>query len=244
MYVHPFAEEMNKSRRMAALQSRALASAGYTVLQIDLYGCGDSSGDFGDATWADWVNDVVLAAGWLQVRYNAPLWIWGLRAGCLLATCAAARVEGKCSFLFWQPTAAGNHQLQQLLRLKAAADLQGGDAKGSMAAMRAALNAGRMLDVAGYSLRPELASGLDHATLDLPPQVGRIVWLEVSTREGAQPLPASTLRIESWRESGRSVNAAVVPGPAFWQTQEIEDAPALIDETVSALAALQEAQPA
>ena len=45
VYVHPFAEEMNKARRMAALQARAMAAAGYAVLQIDLYGCGDSAGD-------------------------------------------------------------------------------------------------------------------------------------------------------------------------------------------------------
>jgi alpha-beta hydrolase superfamily lysophospholipase len=38
VYVHPFAEEMNKSRRMAALQAKALAAAGYAVLQIDLHG--------------------------------------------------------------------------------------------------------------------------------------------------------------------------------------------------------------
>ena len=43
VYVHPFTEEMNKSRRMAALQSRALAGAGFSVLQIDLAGCGDLS---------------------------------------------------------------------------------------------------------------------------------------------------------------------------------------------------------
>ena len=66
LYIHPFAEEMNKSRRMAALQSRALAQAGYAVLQIDLLGCGDSSGDFGDATWQSWVSDVVLGCQWLR----------------------------------------------------------------------------------------------------------------------------------------------------------------------------------
>ena len=66
VYVHPFAEEMNKSRRMAALQARALADAGWAVLQIDLAGCGDSSGDFGDADWATWVADVRTAATWLR----------------------------------------------------------------------------------------------------------------------------------------------------------------------------------
>jgi alpha/beta superfamily hydrolase len=42
------AEELNKSRHVAAAQARAFAAAGYSVLQIDLYGCGDSSGDFGE----------------------------------------------------------------------------------------------------------------------------------------------------------------------------------------------------
>lgn len=43
VYIHPFAEEMNKSRRMAALQARALTLAGFAVLQLDLIGCGDEA---------------------------------------------------------------------------------------------------------------------------------------------------------------------------------------------------------
>src|SRR6476646_41057 len=89
VHVHAFAEEMNKARRMAALQARAFANAGYAVLQCDLLGCGDSSGDFGDATWDAWVDDVLLACRWLTERTRAPLWLWGLRAGCLLAGEAA-----------------------------------------------------------------------------------------------------------------------------------------------------------
>ena len=34
VYVHPFAEELNKSRRMAALQARAMAAAGYAVVSL------------------------------------------------------------------------------------------------------------------------------------------------------------------------------------------------------------------
>ena len=83
LYLHPFAEEMNKSRRMAALACRALAEAGHAVLQIDLRGCGDSSADFGDASWGDWQDDVRLGLAWLDAHTpaDAPLWLWGLRAG-------------------------------------------------------------------------------------------------------------------------------------------------------------------
>jgi len=76
---------MNKARRMAALQSRRLAAAGYSVLQIDLFGCGDSSGDFADARWEIWKQDLRLALGWLKPRVAGPLGLWGLRLGATLA---------------------------------------------------------------------------------------------------------------------------------------------------------------
>ena len=144
LYVHPFAEEMNKSRRMAALQSRALAARGFAVLQIDLLGCGDSSGDFVDATWTAWTDDVVDAAAWLRRRCGGPLWLWGLRAGCLLAADAARRIDSEINFLFWQPATSGKLRLQQFLRLKAASDMIDGEAKGAMQALRAELADGRM----------------------------------------------------------------------------------------------------
>src|SRR5437763_12894742 len=85
LYVHPFAEEMNRSRRMAALQARALSALGYGVLQIDLYGCGDSSGDFGDARWGLRKQDLAAGAAWLHQRLYQPITLWGLRLGALLA---------------------------------------------------------------------------------------------------------------------------------------------------------------
>ena len=237
LYVHPWAEEMNKARRMAALQARALAAAGHAVLQIDLHGCGDSSGDWADATWAGWQDDLLLGAQWLQQRHGAPLWLWGLRAGALLSTQVAARLGAPCNFLFWQPVGSGKQFLQQFLRLKATADLQQGDARAILEGARADLAAGRCVEVAGYSLPPALAQGLETATLELPSETRQVVWLETSMREPATLLPASSSRIDTWRAAGHRVHAQAVPGPAFWQTQEIEDAPALLTATTAALQA-------
>jgi len=237
LYVHPFAEEMNKSRRMAALQSRALAEAGYAVLLIDLLGCGDSSGDFGDASWSAWVADVVLAFEWLRARYQAPAWLWGLRAGCLLAAAAAPQLASKANLLFWQPATAGKSLLQQFLRLKLAGDLQSGQSTAVMASMREQLATGAAVEIAGYSLPPALAQGLEQARLQPVAQAGRVEWLEVSSRAGAGLLPASAPVVAAWQEAGAALRTQVVGGPAFWQTTEIEDAPALIAATLSALQA-------
>jgi exosortase A-associated hydrolase 2 len=246
LYIHPFAEEMNKSRRMAALQSRALAAAGYAVLQIDLLGCGDSSGDFGDASWDAWVNDVLHAARWLRERHpGAPLWLWGLRAGALLASQAAAHLQpGDRRLLLWQPMVSGKAALQQFLRLKAAAEMQQqGDGAQALQALRTALAAGQAVQVAGYTVSAALAHGLEQATLGLPADPGeeaapaQVAWLEVCSRgDAAALLPASAGRADAWRAAGHRVDTRVVAGPAFWQTQEIEDAPALVEATLAVLA--------
>lgn len=85
IYVHPFGDEMNKSRRMVALQAKAFAAMGFGVLQIDLFGCGDSAGEFGNAHWDIWKQDLGIARSWLENRITAPVSLWGLRLGILLA---------------------------------------------------------------------------------------------------------------------------------------------------------------
>ncbi len=253
LHLHPFAEEMNKSRRMAAQQARALADAGYAVLQFDLLGCGDSAGDFGDATWAAWQADVAWALKHLRHRAAAapgasatqpPLWLWGHRVGALLAAQAAdsiAQAGGTAHLLLWQPTGQGKTALQQFLRLKAAAELLDGGGKGVTDALKRELAEGHPVEVAGYRIHPELARGLEAATLAPPPAQGaRLVWLEVAAApaDGSEPalMPASRMAIEQWRSAGWQVDAAAVPGPAFWQTTEIEDAPALLARSAQALA--------
>ena len=235
LYVHPFAEEMNKSRRMVAMQSRALAAAGYSVLQMDLFGCGDSSGALGDANWADWLTDLRQAASWLQHQCCAPFWWWGLRSGCLLTVAAAKTTNAPAQFVFWQPTPSGKTVLQQFLRLKVAADLQSGQSKQIMEALRGQLAAGQSVEVAGYELSASVAQGLEAATLAPPAGARRLEWLELSTREEPTLMPASSIALTAWIQEDCAVRSQVVNGPAFWQTSEIEDAPKLIEATVSAL---------
>lgn len=235
VYIHPFAEEMNKSRRMAALQARALAAAGYAVLQIDLHGCGDSSGDFGDASWEGWIEDVKLACEWLQARSKAELWLWGLRTGCLLACEVASRIGQPSNLLLWQPVASGKQFLQQFMRLKIASEMLGGKSKGMMDRLREQLAQGESLEISGYLLSCELANGLERAELVLPEDVVRVEWLELSSQTGGTLSPLASARLENWHAAGRKVRGRVVCGPAFWQTSEIAECPALLDSSILAI---------
>lgn len=245
LYVHPFAEEMNKSRRMAALQCRMLAKAGFAVIQVDLSGCGDSAGDFADATWSGWIRDIVRAAEWLHARHaDVPFWLWGNRAGCLLTTAAASMLAPRfaINFLFWQPFQSGKVQLQQFLRLKVAGEMLKGSASGALAELRQRLKSGAPVDVAGYLLASDIATGLEAATLNPTPSGRRLVWLEVTASDEPSLLPASAAALASWEQAGYQVRSQAVRGPAFWQSTEIEVAPALLELTVNALADATECQ--
>lgn len=236
LYIHPFAEEMNKARRMAAMQSRALAIAGYDVLQLDLLGCGDSSGDFSDATWLAWRTDVLDGCRWLRHRSEAQLCLWGLRAGCLLAAEVSKELTETADLIFWQPVVSGKQHWQQFMRLKMAGDLASGQSKGIGEEIRRQLANGQCVEIAGYVISPELVEGLEKSELAPPLETGgRVAWLELSTREDAILAPISLKRIEQWQTAGGAVNSSLVLGPAFWQTTEISDAPELLTKTLAML---------
>lgn len=236
LYVHPFAEEMNKSRRMAARQARRLAAAGFCVLQMDLFGCGDSSGVFEDATWDLWQKDVLHACEHLRSHSQAPLTLWGLRAGCLLAAQAAAELSESVNFIFWQPVLSGKQHWQQFVRLKMASDLVSGNGKGLADEIRRTLAAGQPVDIAGYSIAPGLAQGMESIELLPPPgKRSEVAWIELSNRADATLSPIAQKRVQDWLAAGYRVHTAVAAGSAFWQTTEIEDAPELLLKTMDAL---------
>lgn len=238
MYAHPFAEELNKTRRMASLGARALAGEGWAVLLMDLAGCGDSDGDFGDASWNGWQDDLRAGARWLASNIGGVGWLWGTRAGALLAAVLARQLDPFPHLLLWQPVVSGKQHLAQFLRMRLARDSIGSKAESrGTEAMRAELIAGKPLEIAGYPLAPAVALGLDAAQLELAGYTGDVKWFEVGSGDPPELAPGSRASIARWKEGGAKVDALAVAGPGFWQTVEITECPALVEATVRALQA-------
>ena len=226
LHVAPFAEEMNRSRRMSALTSRALARDGWTVLQMDLYGCGDSEGDFEAADWPTWRADVVQAAQWLRSGHGNALTLWGVRAGCLLTCDAAASLDNAPTLLMWQPVVSGARHLQQLRRIEAAADALRGSSTSRPDARIDHRQA--TIEVAGYRLSPSLAAGLASATLRPPPRPASLGLIHIGA-----PDEFNEAQHAGWRDAGWRVKTARIPGQPFWRTQGTAEVPGLVDATVA-----------
>lgn len=239
LYVHPFAEELNRTRRMAALQSRALAAAGYGVLQIDLFGCGDSSGDFGEARLDLWLHDLARAHQWLRARIDGPLLLWGTRLGALLALHYGAGLSRPPdALLWWQPVSNGAAHLQQFRRVNSAARLLGGDGVQTRATV-----SHPACEVAGYQLAPALSDAI--GTLDAyrmrPPCP--LHWFEAALAgtpgaatdsQAVLGLPPGSEQLMShWRGQGATITVHPYAGRPFWSSTEIGECPALLAATAA-----------
>jgi exosortase A-associated hydrolase 2 len=235
LYVPPFGEEMNKSRRMAALQARDLAARGFGVLLLDLYGCGDSSGDFGEARWEIWKNDLAAGQQWLRERLGVPVSLWGLRLGALLALdFARGAADPVASLMLWQPVQSGATFLTQFLRLRIANDMLSDDKEkgGGTKALRDTLRAGQALEVAGYELAPALADAIE--SLDAAALVVAgcpVHWFEAVPADGRPISPAAAKVTAAWDAAGAAPQIHLVTCPPFWAAQEVTECAALVAAT-------------
>ena len=234
VYAPPWAEEMNRSRRIVALQAKSWAQAGFAVLLLDLGGSGDSEGEFADATWQDWVQDLHDAQIWLAAQLlkwsggaAVPQWLWGLRAGCLLAAELVRQGGQAAQLLFWQPVTSGSLHLTQYLRLQSASSLVQGKMANSPDVLKQSLKMGKPVEVGGYTIAPGLAAGMESAHLDdLPAHTTVQCWF-ASDSPSPTLAPVLDQQLARWRSAGVHAQAFAVNAPAFWQLQEVGDAPRL-----------------
>jgi exosortase A-associated hydrolase 2 len=239
LFAPPFAEEMNKSRRMMAEASIALAARGYASVLPDLYGSGDSAGEFVEADWATWVKDLTQVVNRCRDDGLDVSAVVAVRLGCALAAQALAEsgVSVKRS-VFWQPVTDGARFMTQFLRLRAAASMMSPEGAESIGQLKQQLQDRGRLEVAGYELSARLAADIEGVRLDaaLCPQLGTIHWLEVVRDAGSELPGAVHAAVQRAQESGHRVVADGVTGEPFWSSTEIVLNPALIERTVQALA--------
>ncbi|MBL4589442.1 MAG: hydrolase 2, exosortase A system-associated [Alphaproteobacteria bacterium] len=233
IFVPPFAEEMNKSRRMMALLGHSLASKGVQMVILDLFGTGDSEGDFECADWATWLDNLQQLTDQLKEQKVQRIHLIGLRMGCLLIHDFMQRhSSGIGKVVFWKPVLSGKQMINQFLRLRIASSMMDGD-KETAQSLRDELLKQGVIEVAGYGLSKALVLALDEKTMSAGEFSSTIewYWFDVLASEN-QPVPlAATKVLQSLKDRGVAVYQQTIIGENFWANQEIAEVSELVSAT-------------
>lgn len=231
LVVPPFAEEMNKSRKLVTDFAQHEQRKGRGVLCVDLSGTGDSEGEFEGASVERWIDDLATAHAWSTAAGWRVTSVLGIRLGAILAaTMFRQRNLDLSRAVFWQPVTSGARLIDQFLRVRVMAMRMEEDRSETVADLRARLNARETVEVAGYALSGALCAGIDALDLagTLVPPFPPVRWLDV-VADTAAPVPPGTQRaIDKVRASGCRVEHEQVVGEPFWMATEIVTNQALV----------------
>jgi exosortase A-associated hydrolase 2 len=238
IYIPPFGEEMNRCRALVAEQSRQFADLGYSCTTVDLFGTGDSEGELQDTSFDIWHENIDLVIETLLQVEDAPVILWGLRLGGLLALDFAIRSTRPIQdIILWQPVNSGKRFVKQLLRQRVAA-LVGKDLPPETTGqIRALLEAGEKIEVSGYTVGDSLMSDIENCDLLGMETLctGKIHWLE-NTSDLEQPVGTASLKIiDQLQDQHNNVEVHRFTDPPLWQLHKRDSAPELLEITAKLL---------
>ena len=220
LVVPGFAEEMNKSRRLVWATAQALALDGCQTLVPDLYGTGDSEGDFADARWETWIDDLHRVVLWAQSRGFERFGVLLVRLGAALY----ADAEPHLGITFeravaWQPVTRGADLLRQLLRMKKLSlRMMGGQAERPVDLEGSLLTGDSPMELGGYLVSTPLACAIERSefcpTRTLAVSRGLLIELSQSPSPSAAVHGVTdSLVWQQQKVAGERFWLAVNPGP-------------------------------
>ena len=234
VYVPPFGEEMNRCRALVSQQARGFAESGYSCTIIDFYGSGDSEGELRDASLAIWQGNIRLTLETLQRETPAPVILWGLRLGALIAMDFAAKSTIDIqNIILWQPVVSPERYVTQILRQRVAA-LVGKDlAPETTSQIRKKLSDGECVEISGYTVGGVLIQDIENLSLAGMTALcsGKVHWLEHVSEPGAAPTGATLKAVEKLRGLKNDVVVHPFTGPQVWQLHKRDALPELISVT-------------
>ena len=221
-----FGDERKSSALAMARLARALAGEGRAALCFDYWGCGDSPGDFVEATVSTRLADIRAASDFLlQQAGGERLCLLGLRLGATLAVNAAPNVPGCESLILIEPIPDGAVYVDAMLRRRAVRRMiTSGHGDGDA-------DADDTVDLDGYALRRATIEGIRSLRIAQPALPWPVLLVQASFSERLRSETISAR--DALQSAGACVDVQSLVLPPFWSRVDITDTSSL-DRTVTA----------
>lgn len=235
IFVPPFAEEMNRSKRMYVLCARLLADAGIHSLCFDFAGTGDSSGGWGDFDYSDWKNNLIDVCR-LAKNLTSNISLVTLRDSALISLNLIKQADiqiDKC--ILWDPIDSGEVLIRQLVRMKIASAMAGDLKKITTKEVLESVEQSGFLEVGGYHVSSDLIDQIKSEkmsdSLEAVLTLTELHWMTTgkSASNNAMPICLSKLNLTDVMLKQLTMHA--VNDVKFWMQQEVTISPLLLRET-------------
>ena len=233
IFVPPFAEEMNRSRRMYVLCARLLASMGLEAVCFDYAGTGDSEGEWGSFSIADWQTNLRDVYQSVRQAGISDISLIGVRFGALLIAQTLIVNDlniNKC--ILWDPIESGEAFMRQLIRIKIAAAMAEESRKISTQDVLADLERQGYVEIGGYHLADSMIKAMNELTLsktiDTLINATDLHWMALSrlNKGSASTIPACVPE-----ELAENLTVHSIKDTKFWMQQEVTISPLLLQAT-------------
>jgi len=223
---------------MYVLCARLLADSGIHAICFDYSGTGDSSGEWGEFSYSDWVSDLndvyqhCFKAG-KSISFVA------LRFGALLladaVTSSGLKVD-RC--VFWDPVETGEMLTRQLIRMKIAAAMADTSKKLTTQEIKDSIRNNGYLESGGYHISESLLDSINSKKITTSMgsllALTHIDWMtlgkfkDVENKWLANSFTASEL---AEKDVHNKLSMYPVNDVKFWMQQEVTISPALLRAT-------------
>jgi len=218
VFCSPFAEEEAVSHRVVTNFARLLCREGYYVLRFDYRGCGDSEGDFEQATLTTRLSDIGKAVDLLQGHTGtSPLTLFGLRLGGTLAALVAAKDPRVKSLILWEPVVQVRAYFDQFLRMQVMAEnIRASRVVGTRESLLKDLRGNKCVDILGYLLSPQCFR--EFTKVDVLGRVGafRGPTLIVAISKRQRKRRDLEMLLQTYQENNTPVEMVHVQDQLFW----------------------------
>lgn len=235
IFVPPFAEEMNRSKRMYVLCSRLLANAGVHAICFDFAGTGDSSGEWGEYRLTDWKANLTDTYNYVR-RFSTKTSFVTLRDSALIAfeliKHANIKIE-RC--VLWYPIDNREALIRQLIRMKIAAAMASDLKKITSKEVLSGIEQSGFLEVGGYHVRSYLLDEFrqQNVTNHIQAVLDRthVHWMTTGKKQTSPHLPVCLSKLNLSEPQQTHMHLHQVEDVKFWMQQEVTISPKLLRET-------------
>ena len=223
-----FCDAFEDERRTTCLAmtrlAREVAARGFAALRFDYWGCGDSPGDFADATVSTRLADIRSASAFLRAEAGVrKLCLLGLRFGATLASQAAEGTADCAALVLIQPEPDGKAYVDSLIKRKLVRGMitraQGGEQVGGAGA--------DVIDLDGYALTQRTVKEMRECII-APGRVafrGPVLVVQISFNESIRPEARAVCA--AYEGAGAKVDVRALVMPPLWSRIDVTATEAL-----------------